>query len=117
MPSRSRKRSGGSGSGRSSGTSASIASKRSSNATRKRRNTMAEASPSDIRVPVARTAPDTIQLERILDAPVELVWRYLTEAELREKWFMGGTDVTGVGEFDLLVDHDKLSSNKVQNPE
>jgi uncharacterized protein YndB with AHSA1/START domain len=77
---------------------------------------MAEAA-AQIRVPVERTAPDTIRLERVLDAPVEKVWRYLTEAELRQQWFMGGTDATGVGEFDLLVDHDKLSAEAVPYPE
>lgn len=71
---------------------------------------MAEATAA-IRVPVERTAGDTIRLERVLDAPIETVWRYLTEAELRSRWFMGGTDATGVGEFDLLVDHDKLSDD------
>ena len=60
-----------------------------------------------IRLPVERAAPDTIRLERLLDAPVETVWRYLTDAELRSSWFMGGTDATGVGEFELLVDHDR----------
>jgi uncharacterized protein YndB with AHSA1/START domain len=36
----------------------------------------------------------------------------LTEAELRQRWFMGGTDATGVGQFDLKVDHDQLSDDK-----
>ena len=65
-----------------------------------------------VRAPVEKIAPDTIRLERTLDAPVENVWRYLTEAELRSQWFMGGTDATPGGEFDLLVDHDKLSDDK-----
>jgi uncharacterized protein YndB with AHSA1/START domain len=77
---------------------------------------MVEASAA-IRVPVERVAPDTIRLERTLDAPVEKVWRYLTEAELRSQWFMGGTDATGVGEFELLVDHDRLSDEVVPYPE
>ena len=77
---------------------------------------MAEATAA-IRIPVERTAPDTIRLERLLDAPVDKVWRYLTEAELRQQWFMGGTDATGVGEFELLVDHDKLSTDDVPYPE
>jgi len=68
-------------------------------------------------VPIQRVAPDTIRLERLLDAPVDTVWRYLTEAELRQTWFMGGTDATGVGEIELLVDHDKLSSEKVPYPQ
>jgi uncharacterized protein YndB with AHSA1/START domain len=71
---------------------------------------MAEAA-TQVRVPLEKIAPDTIRLERTLDAPVETVWRYLTEAELRRQWFMGGTDATGVGEFDLLVDHDNLSDD------
>ena len=67
--------------------------------------------------PIERVGSDAIRLERLLDAPAETVWRYLTQAQLREQWFMGGTDATGVGEFDLLVDHDKLSTDKVPYPE
>jgi uncharacterized protein YndB with AHSA1/START domain len=77
---------------------------------------MAEAT-AQIRVPVERVAPDAIRLERVLDAPAEKVWRYLTKAELRSQWFMGGTDATGVGEFDLLVNHDNLSDDEVPYPE
>ena len=78
---------------------------------------MTEAA-TEIWVPVKRIAPDTIQLERMLDAPVETVWRYLTEADLRRDWFMGGTDATAGGEFDLKVDHDNLSTDKnVEYPE
>ena len=64
-----------------------------------------------IRVPVEKIAPDTIRLERTLDAPVEKVWRYLTEADLRRSWFMGGTDAGANGEFEVLVDHDNLSED------
>ena len=77
---------------------------------------MAESATA-IRLPVERIAPDTIRLERTLDAPIETVWRYLTEAELRRSWFMGGTDVRGLGEFELLVDHDNLSADDVPYPE
>jgi len=77
---------------------------------------MAETS-AQIRVPVEKTAPDTIRLERLLDAPVEQVWRYLTEAGLRSQWFMGGTDATPGGEFDLVVDHDRLSDEEAPYPE
>ena len=71
---------------------------------------MAEAS-AQIRVPVERVAEDTIRLERLLDGSPETVWRYLTQANLRSQWFMGGTDATPGGEFDLLVDHDNLSDD------
>ena len=77
---------------------------------------MAEAA-AQIRVPVEKTASDTIRLERLLDAPVETVWRYVTQAELRRQWFMGGTDATAGGEFELLNDHDNLSDERVPYPE
>ena len=76
---------------------------------------MAEA--TALRAPVEKIAPDTIRLERVLDAPPEKVWRYLTEAELRNQWFMGGTDATPGGEFDLLNDHDNLSEEDVPYPD
>jgi uncharacterized protein YndB with AHSA1/START domain len=66
--------------------------------------------------PIERTADDTIRLERMLDAPVDKVWRYLTEAELRREWFMGGTDARADGEFELLNDHDNLSDGDVPYP-
>lgn len=72
---------------------------------------------AQIHAPVVRTASDTIQLERTLDAPVDKVWRYLTEAEFRREWFMGGTDARAGSEFELLVDHDNLSEDDVPYPE
>lgn len=69
------------------------------------------------RVPVTRLAPDTIRLERLLDAPPETVWRYLTQAELRQQWFMGGTDARPESEFALLNNHDNLSEDDVPYPE
>jgi uncharacterized protein YndB with AHSA1/START domain len=71
---------------------------------------------AQIRAPIERTADDTIRLERMLDAPVDKVWRYLTEAELRREWFMGGTDARADGEFELLNDHDNLSDDDVPYP-
>ena len=67
--------------------------------------------------PVQKIAPAALRLARNLDAPDETVWRYLTEAELRSKWFMGGTDATADGEFELLNDHDNLSDDDVPYPE
>lgn len=72
---------------------------------------MAEAA-QQVRGPIERTAPDTIRLERLLDAPPETVWRYLTQAELRSQWFMGGADARPNSQFDLVVDHDKLSDDE-----
>ena len=68
--------------------------------------------------PVQRVGPDTIRLERLLDAPVETVWRYLTDGELRAQWFAGGSDATAEGgELDLMFDHDNLSADAVAYPE
>jgi uncharacterized protein YndB with AHSA1/START domain len=78
---------------------------------------MTEAS-AQIRAPVEKIAPDAIRLERMLDAPADKVWRYLTEAELRSQWFMGGTDAVSAGsDFELLNDHDNLSDEDVPYPE
>ncbi|HEY4071033.1 MAG TPA: SRPBCC domain-containing protein [Sphingomicrobium sp.] len=76
---------------------------------------MAEA--LQISAPIERVAPDRIRLERMLDAPVDTVWRYLTEAELRQKWFMGGTDARPDSAFELLNDHDNLSDEDVPYPQ
>lgn len=62
--------------------------------------------------PLERIGSNAIRLERLLDAPAETVWRYLTQAELRRQWFMGGTDAAPGAEFELLVDHDNLSDEK-----
>lgn len=63
-------------------------------------------------------APDTLRMVRILDADPATVWRYLTRAELRRKWFSAGTDATAVGEtVELVFDHDELSADDVPYPE
>jgi uncharacterized protein YndB with AHSA1/START domain len=77
---------------------------------------MAEAG-AQIRVPIERAAPDAIRLERLLDAPPETVWGYLTKAELRQQWFMGGSDAREDGEFDLVIDHANLSDESVPYPD
>ena len=69
------------------------------------------------RLPIERTAPDTIRLERLLDAPVATVWRYLTEADLRAQWFAGGSAIAGDGPLTLAFDHDRLSSEDVPYPQ
>ena len=66
--------------------------------------------------PLERIAPDTIRLERMLDAPVDTVWRYLVEGELRSQWFAGGNDASDGGDFELVFDHDNLSADDVPYP-
>ena len=36
------------------------------------------------------TEAGTVRFERLLPAPAERVWDYLTDSELRRKWFAGG---------------------------
>jgi len=74
-------------------------------------------SAAQIGLPVRIIARDAIRLERLLDAPVETVWRYLIKAELRRQWFMGGTDARPDSEFELLNDHDNLSDEPAPYPE
>jgi uncharacterized protein YndB with AHSA1/START domain len=42
-------------------------------------------------------AADTVRLERLLPGPVERVWSYLTDPELRALWFAGGSMALRVG--------------------
>ena len=70
-----------------------------------------------ISAPLVRVGKDAIRLERILDASIETVWSYLTKADLRAQWFMGGTDAEPGGEFELIVDHDNLSDDQIPYPE
>jgi uncharacterized protein YndB with AHSA1/START domain len=59
-----------------------------------------------------------LRFERLLDAPVETVWRYLVEPEMRARWFMGGpTEPRAGGAFGLTFDHANLSDGDVPTPE
>ena len=59
-----------------------------------------------------------LRFERILPASVETVWKYLTETELRQRWFMGGSiDGRVGGAIEFVFDHDQLSDKDVPMPE
>ena len=59
-----------------------------------------------------------LRFERLLDAPVATVWRWIVEPELRARWFMAGpTDLRVGGGFGLTMDHDNLSDGDVPTPE
>ena len=59
-----------------------------------------------------------LRFERTLEAPVETVWQYLTDPELRTRWFMGGEIEPQVGgKIYLTFDHDRLSDGDAPMPE
>jgi len=59
-----------------------------------------------------------LRFERTLPAPVETVWKYLTDDALRQRWFMGGgIDGRVGGEIEFVFDHDQLSDGDVAMPE
>jgi uncharacterized protein YndB with AHSA1/START domain len=65
-----------------------------------------------------RLSPTELRFERLLDAPVATVWRWIVDPELRARWFMGGpTDLKVDGALGLTMDHDRLSDGPVPTPE
>lgn len=65
-----------------------------------------------------RISPNSLRFERLLEAPIEKVWQYLVDPDLRSRWFMAGpTDLKVGGSFGMTMDHDKLSDEDVPIPE
>lgn len=62
--------------------------------------------------------PHSLRFERLLNAPLEKVWRFLVEPELRARWFMAGpTDLRVGGTIGMSMRHDALSDDNVPTPE
>jgi uncharacterized protein YndB with AHSA1/START domain len=63
------------------------------------------------------TAPATLKIQRILPGPIERVWAYLTESELRRKWLAAGPMEMQVGTpFELIWRNDELTNPPGQRP-
>lgn len=66
----------------------------------------------------AITAPGTLEIQRILPAPVERVWAFLTESDKRGRWLAAGDmDLRAGADVHLHFDHTELSPHEEQIPE
>jgi uncharacterized protein YndB with AHSA1/START domain len=70
---------------------------------------------TDYAVPIAA---DTVRIERLLPGPVERVWAYLTDSELRRKWLASGDMQPQVGaSFELTWHNDELTDPPGARPD
>lgn len=61
--------------------------------------------------------PGEVRLERMLPGPIERVWKYLTDSELRGKWLATGSmELHLGGPVALHFQHADLSSEKTPPP-
>jgi len=61
--------------------------------------------------------PATLKIERILPGPIERVWAYLTESDLRRQWFASGEMELKVGApFEFVWRNDELTNPPGQRP-
>lgn len=64
------------------------------------------------------TEPATLTIQRLLPGPIERVWAYLTESDLRRQWLASGEMETRVGATVEFVWHnDALTDPPGQRPE
>lgn len=64
------------------------------------------------------TASDTVRLQRWLPGPIERVWAFLTEGELRRQWLAAGDMEMRVGaSFELVWRNDELTDPPGRKPE
>jgi len=63
------------------------------------------------------TEPATLKIQRLLPGPIERVWAYLTESELRRQWLAAGEMEMTVGApFELIWRNDELTNPPGQRP-
>jgi uncharacterized protein YndB with AHSA1/START domain len=64
-------------------------------------------------------APDkSLRIQRRLPGPIERVWSYLTDSDLRRQWLASGTMRLQPGaSFELVWRNDELSNSAAERPE
>ena len=63
------------------------------------------------------TEPATLKIQRLLPGPIERVWAYLTDGELRRQWLASGDMKMEVGApFELVWRNDELTDPPGQRP-
>ena len=63
------------------------------------------------------TEPATLKIQRLLPGPIERVWAYLTESELRRQWLAAGQMEMKVGApVELVWRNDELTDPPGQRP-
>lgn len=76
----------------------------------------AQGSPSDAYGTLIE--PTTLKIQRLLPGPIERVWAYLTDGELRRKWLAAGKMELKVGApFELVWRNDELTDPPGNRPE
>ncbi len=64
------------------------------------------------------TEPATLTIQRLLPGPIERVWAYLTESELRRQWLAAGEMEMKVGApVELVWRNDELTNPPGQRPQ
>lgn len=62
--------------------------------------------------------PTTLKIERVLPGPIERVWSYLTDSEMRRRWLASGDMELAVGApFELVWRNDELTDPPGQRPD
>lgn len=63
------------------------------------------------------TEPATLTIRRLLPGPIERIWAYLTDGELRRQWLAGGRMEMNVGApFEFVWRNDELTDPPGQRP-
>lgn len=63
------------------------------------------------------TEPATLRIQRLLPGPVERVWSYLTDSDLRRQWLAAGDMEMKVGTtFEFVWRNDELTNPPGQRP-